>query len=60
MWCWAWHTVGANECRYGMKLLAAWLLRPHRGVGTEGFFMEIGVRGVSIKGFFYGDRETEH
>lgn len=25
----------------GMKLLAAWLLRPHRGIGTEGFFVEI-------------------
>lgn len=30
----------------GMKLLGAWLLRPHREVGTEGFSMEIG--GLSI------------
>lgn len=47
----------------GMKFLAARLLRPHRGIGTKGFFMEIGVRGVSMKGLFrvvYGDWGTEH
>lgn len=44
----------------GMKLLAAWLLRPHRGVGTEGFFYGDWGTWSQYKRVFYEDWETEH
>lgn len=37
---------GIQQAAGGMKLLGAWLPRPHHGVGTDGFSMEIG--GLSI------------